>query len=199
MNVRLKYEMAWRAGVWFENRLQMNNYQVTLDLTTVSQDQEEHIVCLNRIKHFVYVELDSTVFINQKDTVAAKALATAGIKITPLPEEPIDQVVGMILFNKLNAITEGRVVVRAIDICSDLGDNIHYLHSDAELSTIDFGAGWWNDASPVHNNFKLPGQKNVVRLNRMPTWKDFDLDWHSEADYETTPMSTILKFNKDED
>lgn len=201
MNVRIKYEMTWRAGVWFEDRLQMNNYQIILDLTTISNDQEEHIVCLNRVKHFVYTELDSTVFINQSDKAAAKALTNAGINITPLPEDPIDQVVGMILFNKLNAIMEGRVVVRAFDICSDLGDNIHYLHSDSELLNIDFGTGWWDDAGPTHNNFKLPDQKNVVRLTRTSTWKDFDLDWYSESDNEvdSAAINTILKFNKDED
>jgi hypothetical protein len=35
-----------------------------------------------------------------------------GINVTTLPEEPVDQIIGMMLYYKLNAIMEGRMIVQ---------------------------------------------------------------------------------------
>lgn len=197
MNVRLRYDMTWRAGVWFENRLQMNQYDVELELVTNTSDPEFQIVSLGRLKHFVYVELDSTVFINQSDKDAIEKLVTAGVKLTTTPEEPIDQVVGLVLYKKFNAIMENQIVVKSLNIKSDLGDNIWYLHNDQETVAMNLTSGWWNDSEPNHNNIKLSGKKNIVKLQRTPKWTDFDLDWTEVAETEQT-SNTVVKFNKDE-
>lgn len=197
MNVRLRYDMSWRAGVWFENRLQMNQYDIELEMVTNTSDPEFQIVALGRLKHFVYVELDSTVFINQADKDAIEKLVGAGIKLTTLPEEPIDQVVGVVLYKKFNAIMEDQIVIKTLNVKSDLGDNIWYLHNDQETVAMNLTSGWWNDPEPNHSNIKLSGKKNIVKLQRNPKWIDFDLDWTEVAATEQT-SNTVVKFNKDE-
>lgn len=199
MNVRLKYTMDWRAGIWFEDRLQMNNYTTTLDLITNTSDQDHQVVAISRLKWFVYTQLESTVFVNQQDTASIKNLHDAGIDITTLPADPIDQIVGIILFSKFNAIMEQRIVVKELSIASDLGDNVHYLHSDQETTFFDFGAGWWDDTGPGHSLQLKPNHKRVVKLKRMPSWQDFDLDWQTQTDQLLdTVANTVVKFHRDE-
>jgi hypothetical protein len=177
----------------------MNNYGVTLSLITNTNDQEHQIVAISRLKWFVYRELESTVFVHQNDTDTINKLNTAGISITTLPEQPIDQIVGLMLFAKFNAIMEDRLVVKELDIVSDLGDNVHYLHSDQETTFFDLGTGWWNDSSPNHCIQLKPNQKNVVKLKRVPTWRDHDLDWDSDTDRSLDIVAnTVVKFNRDE-
>jgi len=179
MNVRLEYDMTWHAAIWFEGRLQINEYTAELSIYTNTADQDDHVTSLARLNHFVYHELTNTVFINQDNQEQMQLLTTAGINITPLPEEPIDQIIGIALYCKLNAILEQRMMVTDVTIQSSLGDNVRYLHSDQESLGPCEETGWWLDAGPTHSNFKPTNsnKKQVVKLNRTPTWRDLDLEW----------------------
>jgi hypothetical protein len=48
MNVRLEYDMQWRAAIWFENCLQINNYNIELAITTNTSNADDHVVSLNQ-------------------------------------------------------------------------------------------------------------------------------------------------------
>lgn len=199
MNIRLKYSLDWRAGIWLEDRLQMNNYSATLSLITKTNNQSHQIVAISRLKWFVYRILESTVFVKQSDNDTVRQLAQAGISVTTLPEDPIDQVVGIMLFAKFNAIMEDHIQVTELDIASDLGDSVHYLHSDNESTVFDFGTGWWHAVDPSHCVLPKVSSKNIVKLNRVPAWKDFDLDWDSDNPDSTHAVTnTVVKFRKDE-
>ena len=189
--------MHWRAGIWFDDRLQMNDYDIKLSLLTATTNQNDHVICIARLKHLIYIELDSTVFINQDNVRAMEALSAAGVKITTLPEDPIDQIIGLMLFSKINAIMEDRMILKEIDINSDLGDTIHYLHNDIECSSADFGTGWWDEPSPCHSNFKPKNNKKVVKLTRNLSWQDLDLGWDGETTNDNQANS-VVKFNRDE-
>jgi hypothetical protein len=202
MNVRLEYDMHWRAAIWFENTLQINNYSMELAITTNTADPEDHITSLNRLNHFVYNEMTNTVYIHQDDTAQAQALVTAGIKITTMPEQPIDQIIGIALYSKLNAILEQRMFINNVTIQSDLGDNVRYLHSERESLGPLSQIGWWQDSSPAHSDFKsTAGKKHVVRLSRNLTWQDLDMEWSDAASVESTDDNTVVfaKFGPDED
>jgi predicted Fe-Mo cluster-binding NifX family protein len=201
MNVRLEYDLTWRSAIWFENCLQLNDYTATISMITNTSVSEDHTTCMDRINHFVYHELANTVFVHQEDREQMQLLAAAGIKFTPLPEQPIDQIVGLVLYCKLNAIVEDRMHVTAVAIQSELGDNIRYLHSEHEGATLMDQPGWWQDSNPAHNNFKQTGnsKKQVVKLNRTPSWRELDLDW-SDAQRPTIESNTVVfaKFPLDE-
>lgn len=192
MNVRLEYDMSWNSCIWFENTLQSNRYQIELLMTTNTSDQEDQITCMNRMNHFIYEELNNTVFINENDTEQIQLLLSAGIKITTLPEAPIDQIIGWVVFLKLNAILEDRMVITDIKIQSDLGDNIKYLHTIGEsLGPVGL-TGWWLDSSPVHSSVKSSGsKKRVVKLNKGTSWKKLDMSWTGEDETLST-ANTVL-------
>ena len=200
MNVRLEYDMDWRAALWFENRLQVNDYNATISMYTNTTNQEDHVTCMERINHFVYHELTNTVFIKQDDQEQLKALSAAGIKVTTLPEEPIDQIIGIVLYCKLNAILEEKMIVTNVTIQSLLGDNVRYLHSGEESLGPCSDPGWWLDPGPVHSNFKpAASSRRVVKLNRTPTWKDLDLGWDGSTEEPKNETNTVVfKFPTDE-
>ena len=153
-----------------------------------------------RLNHFVYHELTNTVFIKQDNQEQLKALAAAGIKVTTLPEEPIDQIVGIALYCKLNAILQEQMFVNGVIIQSDLGDNMRYLHNDLESTGPLSSEGWWQDPTPVHSNFKSSSsRKHVVRLNRTRTWQDLDMAWSDVEPTDNTSNTVVFaKFGPDE-
>lgn len=200
MNVRLEYDMQWRAAIWFENSLQLNNYNVELSIITNTSNSDDHIVSLNRLNHFVYHEMGNTVYIHQDNIAQITALTAAGIKVTTLPEQPIDQIIGLALYCKLNAILEDRMFITGVTIQSDLGDNVRYLHSDRESVGPLSQEGWWQDPGPRHSDFRsLANKKHVVKLNRAVSWQNLDLEWDSDETAEPTGNTVVFaKFNPDE-
>jgi hypothetical protein len=132
MNVRLRYSTVFTAGIFYDDQMRMNNYQVKLHITTNSEEGEDHNIALDRIKYFLHNQLNSTVFINSAEAEQCRLFAAAGINMTTLPEDPLDQVIGIMLYCKLNAILENRMIIDEIEICSELGENIVYLHNDQD-------------------------------------------------------------------
>ena len=191
MNVRLHYETGFLAGVYFDDRLQINSYQVGLNLVTRTVDSENSNIALERIKIFVD-SLNSTVFINSCWPLHEEMMTDMGIDITTLPEEPVDQIVGMMLYYKLNAIMEGRMEVTQIELSSSLGDHVCYLHDNEDPAGPFEQDGWWNDAS-ARRKAKTSGdsETNVVKITHK-NWREFGLGWPDDP---TKDIKTVVHAN----
>jgi len=185
MNIRLQYDLDFLAGVYYEEHLQMNRYTVSLNLLTNSRDSASTNIALDRAKAFVHGALESTVFINQANRERAEFMQMIGINVTTLPEEPVDQIIGMMLYYKLNAVMEGRMTVTSLDIASSLGDNVWYQHDEDDLSGPFAEDGWWYRPSMQHATVELePGPGNIVKV--MSTgWYELNLEWPEN----TAPVS----------
>lgn len=177
MNVRLQYDVDFLAGVYYDQQLQMNQYSVTMNLLTKTKDSISTNVALDRVKLFIAGAMESTVFINQAHQEQAELLLMLGANVTTLPEDPVDQIVGMMLYYKLNAIMEGRMEIVNLDLSSTLGDSVWYQH-DEEDSAGPFAVnGWWHASSMQHDTLESePVPANVVKV--MSTgWHEMNLDW----------------------
>ena len=178
MNVRLRYSTVFTAGIFYTDQLRMNNYQIKLHITTNSEEGNDHNIALDRIKYFIHNQLNSTVFINSAEAEQCRSFATAGINVTTLPEDPLDQVIGIMLYCKLNAILESRMIVTEIEICSELGENIVYLHNDQDAQGPFADAGWWSESNAVHCNLTLFDNEKTVSLHHIgSSWRDLGLHW----------------------
>jgi hypothetical protein len=85
---------------------------------------------------------------------------------------------------KLTAIIEEQFLISEIEISSTNGDEMIYLHNaDESLGPMD-AKGWWNDAKPIWINStrKKSSTGKVIKLNRMPEWKELDLDFEIDKD-----------------
>ena len=118
MNVRLKHDMHFTAGVYYNGEMRMNNYNLRLWMITNTYDASSHNISFDRVKYFIYTEMDSTIFINGDDEEQCQQLVDAGLNITTLPGEPVDQLVGLMLYYKLNAIAETRMTIVETELSS---------------------------------------------------------------------------------
>lgn len=180
MNVRLRYNITFPAGAWFDGELMMTNYTLAFNMVTQTMDPLDQNIALERVKHFLLNELHSTVFINQAEVERAEAFADVGLNVTTLPEEPVDQVVGIMLFHKLNAIMEGRMKIVEIVFSSEAGDSIEYFHNENEHTDLFPNTGWWHEPTLRHNDLETEDDEeseNVIELNSDDDWRDQDLSW----------------------
>jgi hypothetical protein len=201
MNVRLKYSTAFTAGVFYDSQLLMNNYRLSIKFTTVSEDPLDQNIALDRIKYFIQHQLESSVFINGNNREQCSLLSVAGIRLTTLPEEPVDQVVGIMLHCKLNAIVEDRLIVTETEIASELGENIVYLHNDEEQLGPLSETGWWQDSNTSHCDRQLISTDKVVAMNFDRSWRELNLQWQKEnniIDADSDNKLVFADFTKDE-
>jgi hypothetical protein len=85
------------------------------------------------------------------------------------------------LYYKLNAIMEGRMIVRSLDISSSLGDSVWYQHDDEDPAGPFAQDGWWHDSSVKHNTVDVADlDANIVKV--VPdAWTEYGLAWPGEA------------------
>ena len=155
MNVKLQYELDFMAGIYYDDRLQLNQYSVSLQLLTQSINALVTNVAMERLKAFVYSELCDTVFVGPNNQAQAEMFAMMGMNVTTLPEEPVDQIIGLMLYCKLNAIMEDQMLVTKLDIQSYLGDSVWYQHDEDDVIGPFRNNGWWHEPTCQHNSIEL--------------------------------------------
>lgn len=200
MNVRLQYDLDFLAGIYYDERLQLNSYSISMSLLTKTTDAVNTNIAMDRLKMFMHGELANTVFINQTAKERAEMLQIMGVNVTTLPEEPVDQIVGMMLYYKLNAIMEGRMTVTRLDLMSALGDSVWYQHDADEDSPGPFRAeGWWHESTVQHNTVDVEDVgDNVVKVVPSP-WIEYGLTWPEDTVEPTANTVVFANFSKNED
>lgn len=181
MNVRLQSNLEFLGAVYFADELQLNSYQVNLGLVTNTKNSLKINVAMERLKAFVYSELANAVYIHQDRTDVAEMLQMIGSNMVTLPEEPVDQIVGMMLYSKLNAIMEGVMTVVSLDISSSLGDDVWYQHDDEDSMGPFAADGWWHQPTVQHDSLSVAGGDTKVVEVRPNAWIEYGLMWPEET------------------
>jgi len=199
MNVRLQYDMEFLAGIYYDQQLHINSYSVTLNLVTRSTHAQITNIAMDRLRAFVVTELANTVFVNQNLLEQAEMLSVMGVNVTTLPEEPVDQIIGMMLYYKLNAIMEGRMTVDSLDLSSVLGDSVWYRHDEDDLPGPFADQGWWHEPNTRHHDLgQDQSHDNVLKV--MPnSWSEYGLQWLEDATDGTGNTVVFANFQKNED
>lgn len=201
MSVRLQTTLDFAGAIYIDNRLKMNRYTVLVNLYPNIADADAINIAMDRLKMFVYSELADAVFIHQSDNEKAEVLNILGLNIVTLPEEPVDQIIGLMLYCKLNAVMEGVMVIDALDIRSYLGDDITYQFEEGDPLGPLAEDGWWHEPDTTHNNVpQEPAGENVVKVP-VNGWVKYGLLWTADADAKPKDASTVVfgKFTKDAD
>lgn len=181
MTVRLQYNLEFLGAVYFAEELQLNAYQANLNLITNTKDVVKINIAMERLKAFVNSELANAVYIHQDHVDMAGIMQMVGANIVTLPADPVDQIIGMMLYCKLNAIMEDVMIVTSIDLSSSLGDGVWYQH-DEEDGLGPFAAdGWWNLPTVQHESLPQPEvDSNVVEV-RPNAWAEYGLMWPEQT------------------
>jgi len=190
MNVRIAQLLSFTAGAWYDDALEMNQYTVKLWMITQTENTLEQTIAFSRMKHFVYTQLDSTIFVDSAN-VKAQEFVRSGLDITTMPGDPADQLIGIMLFHKLNAIMEGRIAVVEVEISA--ADAVVYLHGENETSESLVQPNWWHSADLDHSDISNDPD-NVVSLHPEAAWRDVGLAWPTEEIAVDSATGNVVSF-----
>lgn len=193
MNVRLEKEFDFIASAYLDNSVICNKYKLKIELFTNTMDGIEQNIALDRVRHMLYNRFSNRLFINNTDQDIADQFHGMGFKTVVLPAEPVDQIIGIMLFAKLNAVMENRLIITELKICSELGDHMWYLQNTDE----DFGpfeeSGWWHESMDHVNTIDIVRPGKVVTLHKnKKNWANIGLDWEQDID-----DSTLIELSDD--
>jgi hypothetical protein len=177
MNVRLRYELPFTAGIYHNGSFYMNNYNLGLLMATVSEDPDDQTTAFDRLKHFVYSCMESTIFINADETEQHNRFTQAGLDITTMPGEPVDQLIGIMLYHKLNAVMENRMIVFETEISSAAGEYMTYLHSEDENVVGFVQPEWWTTPDLIHSDIVAVESEKIVSMPSGTSWRDLEMAW----------------------
>lgn len=198
MNVKITSRHELLAGFWW-SQLEFNRYQIEIDLLTATRDIVEQNIAFLRMRYIIEDALANVVFVQHTETEVIESLTQAGVQVAVTPEEPVDQIIGMILHSKLSAVTEGRVIVRSVRLSSTKGDDIVYEHDDAEFNPLMEQAGWWSNLEP--DDVETVGDDDrisVITAGRH--WRDLDMPWSETEESDSTENVVVFgEFRRDED
>lgn len=195
MNVTLQYYIDLLGAVWFEDRLHMNSYSLGLSMLTATENSAVTNVAMERVKHFVNSELANVVFVNQAHGKAVAALRDLGANVCTLPDEPVDQIIGIMLFCKLNAVTQRNLLITELEVASSQGDNIWYRHHADDNIGPFAQEGWWLSKAANHSSIDTKTDKNVVNLER-DGWKELGLEWPDQQPKKAKILRPNFKKNE---
>lgn len=197
MTARIQRDFQFVAGVHIGNELFLNTYDIELNFVVESENIIEQNIALDRVKYLFIEKLDNAIFVHQSATDVTEKYVDAGMKVVLLPEEPYDQIIGIMIMAKVNAITENRLVVTDIVISSRMSDGVSYMHSDEESVGPFIHKGWWDDSSPNTHTRILKGKvKKVVKLPKtVSSWEDIALGWSPRVVTENADI-VLVNFDK---
>ena len=182
MSSRVEKDFVFDSCIHFDDKFLINSFNVSMSILIETPDAVEQNIAIERVGHFVYTCINHSVFVNEDDVKAIQLYKNAGINVIVTPDDPYDQILAMLLIVKLNAITEGRLTITDLTLCSTLSDGIRFcMVSEIAEDTIDTSNPrlWWNQPNLciAHNNTIDLQNKNIVKLFGDEGWKESGLDW----------------------
>ena len=198
MTARIQRSFTFVSGIYIENEFYMNIYDIDVQFGVITENIQEQNIALQRMKYLFSNCFDNTVFLCEHDKEAIEKFSHTDLKISLLPEEPYDQIIGIMAFTKLNAITEGRISVIDTCITSKLCDGVVYLHNMDEDTGPFKLKGWWNDSSPkmVDKPIKNKSKKIVKLTKSLSNWDDVNLGWSEKKQANVSSEIVFASFDK---
>jgi hypothetical protein len=177
MNTRIERDFYFHAALHFKKEFYVNTYDITLSMLIDTDSAREQQVAMDRILHYLKCIFSDCIFVHCLDTESINKYKMAGIRVCELPEEPWDQVVAMVVLNKLNAIMENRIRITDMVLASAMSEGVRYSIVSEEAESVLAGNNWWNNASmSITNENGYPGE-NVVKLFHEDDWISLGLSW----------------------
>jgi len=196
MTARIQRSFDFMAGVHFGTELYTNLYEFDASFNVEAESIEEQNIALERIKYFLEECVQHSIMVRDTEAEVIEKLLNADLRICTLPEEPYDQIIGIMLMNKLNSIAEGRLVITDISMTSRLSDGVTCFHSIEEnMGPFKLG-GWWDDNTPRLTDVKQKGKK-VIKLKKTNfDWAEFDLNWLDEKPEKSDSEIVFVNFDR---
>jgi hypothetical protein len=178
MSTRIEKDFYFQNAVHFENKFYVNSYELTISVLVETDSPREQNVAMDRASYFLMSELQNSVLIHKKEIEAIEKYKNAGIKICEIPEEPFDQIIGMILLMKLNAIMENRLKITDLVLGSSMSEGVRFNIVSEVAESLFSEMNWWNKPTICMTEEECKvSPDNVVKLFDDKDWKELGLSW----------------------
>lgn len=179
MNIELEKTFSFTSIlVGSEQVPRINCYEVRVGMRVITDRASEYNIAYERIKFWFQDTMHSAVLIHAED-VKLHTWRDTGLACLDFPEQPLTQVLTLMLMSKLTAMAEGRLEILRVGICSAADDWVMYFCDQADHLHWFEESGWWRDPGPAHATQPRRGRSHgkVISINRDADWKSHDLDW----------------------
>lgn len=173
-------DMAFFAGIHLEDSYMINLYECDLSMVINTDDVREQRVAIERITHFMANYLTNCVMISSTEKQMIEKYEAAGLRLCVLPDEPYDQLLGLILLNKLNSIMEDRIVITDMTFGSKLSDYIKFHITQEEAEAVYPEKAWYNESDISIKEIPKKKKDKVVKLFEPDEWEKLELTWQEK-------------------
>jgi hypothetical protein len=180
---KIEREFAFQAAVYFEGEFLMTIYELALKMEVDTASIKEQNIAMDRIHYFLHEGLGNSVFVEDTDKKNIEKYLQADIKVCTLPDEPYDQIITILLLLKLNAITEGKIIITEISLRSGLSDDVKFVYDIQSIANHPFGnKGWWTDSTTSISDLSKSNKKDkiVILIKQHCDWSGVGLDWEQK-------------------
>lgn len=152
--------MQWRTKftnvVLVNNRLWPNDTEITVSFQPQSDDPETQNLTFEKYKYVLFKILQNSVFI-ESDQKIYDLFSKFNDKVIDFANKPVDQIIGVTMFSKLQHIGGDCLKINQIDIESWQGENLKFIINEnaPEWELIDQQNQycWWTDDQPNFSSF----------------------------------------------
>lgn len=183
-STRIEKEFSFLVGAHFEDSFYMNSYDITLSMHVETDSIREQNIAMDRIRYFLEEVFQNSIAIYQGNEETIKKYRDANLKVCELIEDPYDQIIGMTILRKMNAIMEGRLAITSLMIESVLSDGVRCEVLAETASDIFAGPHWWNTPTLVLSDNGSVKQEadNIVKLfSNHNDWIELGLTWKEKG------------------
>lgn len=184
MSTKISRDFSFLSGIYFENKLTLSNYDIQLSMSVETDSIREQNIAMDRIKYMIHEGFCNSIFIHDSEKKVIENYLNADLKICTIPSEPYDQILTLLLLIKLNAITEGRLVINYISLTSDLSDGVTFEYDDTifEVGIPFSDSGWWAESTSNISYIPVnPKKEKIVKLRKSHDWAILGLDWKEKT------------------
>jgi hypothetical protein len=96
------------------------------------------------------------------------------------------------LYYKLSAITEERLLIDEVEISSSLGEGLIYIHGEHENVDELAIPDWWKSVDMVHCDPDMFASDEIVTLADINVWRDLNLEWPDEEKEPETGNTVVF-------
>jgi len=151
------YKIRFTNIIYLANRLWPNEVDVSLHLTPCDDDPQTQHTTFEKYKYCFHKIFQNSLFVTSKQE--HEIFKNHSSNVIDIPVRPVDQMTGVCVYSKLNAIGGDHLKCSAIEIESWQGENIRFIITENSpewdmLPNDKDQYYWWNDSLPNFTSFE---------------------------------------------
>jgi len=148
---RFSWTTKFKSIIVVDNELFNNEYSIKLHITPLTTDLQEQANYFERLKLLFENVFANTIVASKEEKLYKILDKETNNRFVQLPRQPYDQLMAAVCFTKSNAVLEGKILVKELELSSYQGDGITYsiVKEGPEIQLLDVD-NWF---PTKYNNF----------------------------------------------